>query len=190
MSWIRIAKRGPQHFLPARIQGPIAPPIKQPTVSHNLSPAISNSIWGPALWIILHSACERIGSHTLKKLPEEESRIWFGLLQSLRYSLPCPQCKKHYTSFYNDLVLSNITRESVRNWLYNLHNQVNQRIGKPQFLIEDLIRYEAPFNFTEQYDILQKQMMMSTKQGWTLHEDIQRTLRYLLEMKYYYNLSN
>ena len=113
---------------------------------------ISNNEWGPALWMILHSSCERIGSMNIKRLPLEESRIWFGLLQSLRYSLPCPQCKKHYTSYYSSNPLSTFNREFIRNWLYVLHCQVNNRTEKQNTVTIDKIPelYGQPFNFSKE----------------------------------------
>lgn len=141
----------------------------------------SNAIWGPALWMILHSACERINSKN------EESRIWIGLLQSLRYSLPCPQCKRHYTAYMKGVPFGLITKENIRRWLYLLHEQVNGRTDKPSFSPNQLEQYEQPFHFTKYYAIVQHHMLMSVRQGVSAHSDVQRTLRFLTEMKCFYD---
>ena len=193
MSWIRTMKRCPPRMPPPVPPSVIIPPtiISNPvhkTIEH-IKPIINNSIWGPALWTILHTACEQIGVHDIKKLPQEESRIWLGLLQSLRYSLPCPQCKKHYTTFFTDKPIAIITRESVRRWLYHLHNQVNQRLEKLSFPETSLAQYQTLFNFSHQYEIIQGQMFAAVRQGWSSHEDVQRTLRFLMEMKCFYDFS-
>ena len=194
MSWLRTMKRPALRVPPIMAIQPITPKIeiKEELVVNNTStddkkPAISNSIWGPALWLILHSACERIGVHNMKKLPQEESRIWLGLLQRLRYSLPCPQCKKHYNAFFSGNPITVITRDSVRRWLFHLHNQVNQRLEKPAFSEESLPQYEAIFNFSQQYDIVQGQMLAAVRQGWSTYDDVQQTLRILTEMKCFYD---
>ena len=194
MSWLRTMKRPALRVPPIMAIQPITPKIeiKEEAVVNNTStddkkPAISNSIWGPALWLILHSACERIGVHNMKKLPQEESRIWLGLLQRLRYSLPCPQCKKHYNAFFSGNPIIVITRDSVRRWLFHLHNQVNQRLEKPAFSEESLPQYEAIFNFSQQYDIVQGQMLAAVRQGWSTYDDVQQTLRILTEMKCFYD---
>ena len=161
--------------------------VADASTSEDKKPTISNSIWGPALWRILHSACERIGAHNMKKLPQEESRIWLGLLQRLRYSLPCPQCKKHYNAFFASAPIAVITRDSVRRWLFHLHNQVNQRIEKPAFSEESLAQYEANFNFSQHYEIVQGQMLAAVRQGWSTYDDVQQTLRILTEMKCFYD---
>ena len=153
------------------------PPVQSP----------SNGIWGPALWKILHSACEQIGSQQHKKLPQEESRIWIGLLQSLRYSLPCPQCKKHYTAYWNAHPIRSLTKENIRTWLFQLHNEVNQRTGKESFPIEKYTEYEPLFHFTEYFTLVQQHMTLAIRQGTCSHTDIQRTIRFLIEMKCFYD---
>ena len=148
---------------------------------------VSNNEWGPALWMILHSSCERIGSKIIKRLPLEESRIWFGLLQSLRYSLPCPQCKKHYITYANQTPIMSVTKDIIRRWLFNLHDEINQRTQKSSIPFEELTKYEQPFNFTEHYNILHHHMIASVRRGWSTHNDVQRTVRFLTEMKCFYD---
>lgn len=148
-----------------------------------------NHIWGPQLWMILHSATERIGNSTLKRLPQEESRIWTNLLASLRYSLPCPLCKKHYTEYFAKTPITSFNRDTIRLWLYNLHNQVNERTGKPNTItIENLPGiYSVPFNFTAHFNIVVQQMNQALRVGWCSREDIQRSMRFFQELKRFYD---
>lgn len=148
-----------------------------------------NHIWGPNLWMILHSATERIGSQTLRRLPSEEARIWIGLLLSFRYSLPCPVCKRHYTEFIGSHPLPSITREKVRNWLYILHSQINERTGKSYNITIDNLSeiYNIPFNFTQHYNVVAQQMLQSIRINWSARSDIERTLRFLGELKRFYD---
>ena len=148
-----------------------------------------NHIWGPNLWMILHSAAERIGSQVLKRLPNEEARIWNGLLSSFRFSLPCPLCKRHYTEFIGSHPLPSITREGIRNWLYILHTQINDRTGKSTSItIEQLSEiYNVPFNFTHHYTIISQQMLQSIRIGWSVRSDTERSLRFLQELKRFYD---
>ena len=150
--------------------------------------APQNHIWGPALWMILHSATERIGTQRLQRLPQEERRIWTNLLSSLRYSLPCPLCKKHYTDYFNSHPIHTITKEEIRNWLYHLHSHVNQQTGKPSTLsLEQVVeKYGQPFQYTLYYAVVEKQMMQGVRFGRCNHVDLQRTVRCLEEMKRFY----
>lgn len=144
-----------------------------------------NHIWGPNLWIILHSLAEKIG--TTKNLLSEETRLWSGFLSSLRYSLPCPQCKKHYTKYYIDNKISSIS--DIRMWLYNLHNDVNMKTDKKNITIDEISElYNKPFHFSHHFSIILNQMVHSLKIGWNTHDDIQRTIRLSNQIKYFYDL--
>lgn len=124
----------------------------------------------------------------MKKLPQEETRIWFGLLKSLRYSLPCPQCKKHYSVYFGTTPITRVDKEFIQNWLYTLHNQINERNQKPAFPKEELVVYDTIINVSEQIAIVHEQMLKAVRQGWSSANDIQHTIRYLMEMKCFYNL--
>ena len=151
--------------------------------------SLQNRLWGPALWKLLHSSAERIGSKAFKRLPQEESRIWSQLLRSLRFSLPCPQCKQHYLSYCGEYPLSSFSKEEVRIWLYRLHEAVNHRLVKPDTLslteVEE--RYAVPFCFSEAMGIVASQMRVGIQRGWCVREDVIRTLRHLEEMKRFYD---
>ena len=144
--------------------------------------------WGPALWSILHFSVERFGSLSLKRLPKEEQRIWGGLLASLRYSLPCPRCKHHYTEYGKSHPVI-LEKEPLREWLYHLHSDVNHRLGRESnmSLLEVEERYKQPFQFSKYCAILQDQMLRAIRRGIATHDDIQRTFRYLEEIKRFYD---
>jgi hypothetical protein len=149
-----------------------------------------NHIWGPALWMILHSSTERIGFVVLHKLPEEEKRIWSSLLSSLRFSIPCPACKMHYTTYFSKYPIYSFTREGLREWLFNLHNDVNNRIGSNNEFTLDKVaeHYSRDFHYTHCYKTVESQMNLSLRLQWTKREDIQKTCRLLLEMQRFYSL--
>ena len=146
-----------------------------------------NHIWGPHLWQILHSSTERINQPHLNR--QEETRLWTTLLSSLRYSLPCPQCKKHYIAYYGSTPIRAVTRNDIRIWLYNLHCQVNDKTGKANTITIDKIPeiYSEPFNFTAHFNILNGEMTKALRLGWSSRDDIQRTVRCLQEIKRFYD---
>ena len=148
-----------------------------------------NSIWGPELWTVLHSSAERIGSKSLSRLPGEELRIWSTLLSSLRYSLPCPQCKKHYTDYFSSHPMPQWNKDTMRRWLFELHQRVNEKNGKDNtFTIEQVEeRYSQPFHFTGHVGTVRAQMMAGIHLKWVERTDIQRTIRILEELKRFYD---
>ncbi len=147
-------------------------------------------IWGPNLWTILHSAAERIGTCILKRLPQEESRIWVGLLRSLQFTLPCPQCKKHYAKYLSTHPIISFTKESIRSWLFVLHDLVNQDTGKTENILalEQIPSiYEQPFHFSKHVNVVSHQMSSAVKLGWSSYDDTKRTIRLFEEMRRFYD---
>lgn len=150
---------------------------------------IDNTLWGPALWMLLHSSAERFGTKALHRLPQEESRIWSHLLLSLRFSLPCPHCKKHYQTYLSQYPFSARSRDEVRIWLYRLHDTVNQRLQKAHTLslteVEE--KYSEPFCFSKHRGDFIEQVRVAVQQGWCSHIDMGNTYRALEEMKRFYD---
>ena len=149
---------------------------------------MQTSVWGPELWMILHSAAERIGSR-VRVLPQEESRIWMGLLRSLQFTLPCPACKKHYIAYSATHKIPVFNKEAVRIWLFELHSQVNQRIDKENTITIEQIPelYSVPFHFTKHYSVVSKQMTLALQHGWSKRDDVTRTFRFFEEMLRFYD---
>lgn len=149
--------------------------------------APQNAVWGPPLWMILHSAAERYGKSNYSQTHEQH--IWSHLIRSLRYSLPCPLCKRHFNEYYDTHRNIVYTREGLRTWFYNLHSQVNQRHQKlDAFTLEQIPEvYGEPFHFTKEYRIVAEHMGRALRLGWCTREDIIRTARSLEEMKRMYD---
>jgi hypothetical protein len=152
-----------------------------------------NAIWGPALWTLLHCSAERVGSQHLKRLPQEESRIWINLLSSLRYSLPCPLCKKHYTAYF---ATHPIALNAIRAWLFHLHEQVNAQktdkvgdaISTTMITIDNLPEiYGIPFQYTVYSKTVSHQMLLAVRKGICGREEVQRTIRCMEELRRFYD---
>lgn len=148
------------------------------------------TIWGPSLWMILHSAAERIGTQYFKRIPQEESRIWLGLLRSLQFTLPCPQCKKHYSTYLLKHPILSFTKEYIREWLFELHNNVNKDTNKENVItLEQLEKiYSQPIDYKNHMNTINFQMSYAVRIGWSSYEDTVRTRRFFKEMHMFYNL--
>ena len=146
-------------------------------------------IWGPELWMILHSSVERIGQSHARMLQFDEVRIWTGLLSSLRFSLPCPACKKHYSDYYAAHPISDYSRSTLRKWLFDLHQQVNGHTNKVgPFTIEALPEiYGKPYHFSRHMGVVQHHMKLAIFHKWCDRNDVQRTVRFLEEMRRLYD---
>jgi hypothetical protein len=80
------------------------------------------------------------------------------------------------------------TKEGLRTWLWNLHNEVNVRNNKPVMPLEEVVeRYNQPFQFTKHLPTVVKQMRMALRLGWSTREDMLRTIRFFEELIHYYD---
>lgn len=84
--------------------------------------------WGPGLWKYLHA---------LPKYSESVDSLR-GTLRNL--DLPCPECRSHYKEYITERPVNTIqTREAGQRWIFDLHNTVNRRLGKPQYAYESCV---------------------------------------------------
>jgi hypothetical protein len=84
---------------------------------------------------------QRLGeiSALLQSRSREMSDALKSLLDSLKFVLPCYNCRMHFTefimsqkeSFFNQLVATCNSKESITKTIVDLHNTVNHRLGKP-----------------------------------------------------------
>lgn len=86
-------------------------------------------IWGPVFWCTLH-----LVSMGYPETPTySEKRAAKEFYSSLIYLLPCPECRSHFQEIFQvmpvDTWLDN--RASLTEWVWMLHNRVNERLGKP-----------------------------------------------------------
>jgi len=149
--------------------------------------APQTNIWGPALWMILHSSAERFGIQRIQ-LKGEEERLWSGLFQRLRQSLPCPACQKHYNEYHTKHPII-YTKEGLTSWLYHLHQQVNERTQKNGISLEECHeRYSAPFCFSAHFAILRQQLGLALRIRPPLkREELQGLLRLLEAIRRFYD---
>jgi hypothetical protein len=98
---------------------------------------VSPAEWGPGAWELLHGIAERVGNHSNHLLIKDERNELRFTLRHFWALLPCLKCQKHYKEWIQshnpdqwiqgpfgiDL------QDSMRNWIYSLHENVNQSRG-------------------------------------------------------------
>ena len=95
---------------------------------------VSPHEWGPHAWALLHGIAERVGNHDKMMLIRDEQNAIRLTLRNFGALLPCLKCQKHYREWLlkhaPELFLGRTgesLREELRNWLYDLHEAVNER---------------------------------------------------------------
>ncbi len=108
-----------------------APQITPRSLPVELS--VDTALWGPTLWRILHTLAEFSDRYDVLI-------YWSEVINDImRSALPCPECRGHYNSWVTAhpliLPMDGITaanlRTAVRQWLLNLHNNVNTTKSTP-----------------------------------------------------------
>lgn len=96
-------------------------------------------IWGNSTWILLHTIAARINENSYNILKGQ----LYGLFVNICSNLPCPECTNHANRFTNIVKLETIpTKQLFESMLFQFHNNVNARINKPQYKVENLVKYK------------------------------------------------
>jgi len=117
--------------------------------------------WGPPLWRILHTYAERLGQYSSGILLQDERRAWINFIRSVEATLPCVKCRDHFRRWRREhpvedanLYVGDSLRSWAREWLFNLHNEVNTENGKPCPTLEEIIDlYKARTKYEQSDDI-------------------------------------
>ncbi len=91
---------------------------------------MQTSKWGPPAWRFIH--CLPLCASS-DELTENERKLWIEFFELLSLILPCKYCRASYAVFYKEDPLrfnNNSCRLELAQWLYALHNKVNNKLAK------------------------------------------------------------
>jgi hypothetical protein len=106
---------------------------------------VSPAEWGPNAWELLHGLAERVGNHTNISLIRDEHNELRLTLRHFGALLPCKKCQLHYRewihkSLPNTSLNGEYLKDSVRIWVFNLHNAVNSRNDVTSEITIDIVK--------------------------------------------------
>lgn len=96
------------------------------------------SVWGPCAWNTLH-----VIAHTYPERPtEDDKNNMFAFLKLFAKLLPCPTCSKHFCGMLDERFVSSschalTSRANFVEFIHDLHNEVNKRLGKRIYTLEE-----------------------------------------------------
>jgi len=93
--------------------------------------------WGPHAWIFLHS----ITLNYPKEPTNKDKEIYTKFFKDLQFFIPCDKCSYNYNRHLDDYPIKDAleTRETMVQWLINIHNKVNKDLGKPTYTYDQVI---------------------------------------------------
>lgn len=98
-------------------------------LARSSGPVLKKVKWGEPFWNLFHVLSE--------KIIVDEGFLWkkqqfLNIIFLICKNLPCPDCATHATNYLNGVNFDAIrTKEQLKDFFYNFHNQVNARRGAP-----------------------------------------------------------
>jgi hypothetical protein len=84
------------------------------------------SKWGPILWKTLHDRTKQYDGVSI----DAEKRWFYKVFGSW---IPCGKCRNHLNEVILDLPPDFSSKDNYIKWAIDLHNVVNEHLGKPVF---------------------------------------------------------
>lgn len=91
------------------------------------NPHAQPKVWGSHAWSLLHCI---VMTYPLRPTPQKQKEMK-EFIYSFGKVLPCKLCRKNFHHYIQKNPVVVDTRAKLRDWVIDLHNSVNQRLGKP-----------------------------------------------------------
>ena len=97
------------------------------------------AVWGPFFWHTIHITAlgyPNDPSYAHKRAAKE-------FFESLVHLIPCPTCREHYTIHLQKMPITPHLdrRDDLFRWTVELHNVVNQSLGKPRYTEQESLMF-------------------------------------------------
>ena len=101
---------------------------------------MKKSTWGNAVWFLFHTLAEKI-----KPEHKDEYKLLLNHITGICSHLPCPDCQQHSTRVMLQVNQSGFvnSKETLIDFLWKFHNDVNKRTKKPEYSLESLNKYKS-----------------------------------------------
>ena len=110
------------------------------------------TVWGPHTWFFLHTMACKVKEDKYEEIKNDV----YNIIKSILSNLPCDYCAEHATSILKKININTIsTKEKLKMFLFNFHNDVNSRTKKPLSSPDVLNKY-TDLNLKHTAEILYK----------------------------------
>ena len=92
--------------------------------------------WGPGLWRALHAISFTYPVSPGEKIKEEYANFFHSLV----HVLPCPACRQHFKQFISSNPVDTRNRDSLIEWVWKAHKNVNDFYSAPTPSLNDVIK--------------------------------------------------
>lgn len=95
-------------------------------------------VWGSITWELLHVISYKINE---QYFIDNRKKVLM-IINSILSSLPCPECSSHAEYLYRSNIKKIISKKTLIEFVFLLHNSVNVKIKKPEESFAILKKYE------------------------------------------------
>ena len=100
---------------------------------------MSKSSWAIPTWIFFHGFAEKVD----ETYYNNNYKKCFDIISDICHHLPCETCRIHAVEKMNNTNINMInTKDKLKIYLFNLHNEVSKRVGKVEYDINILEKYK------------------------------------------------
>lgn len=89
--------------------------------------ADKNMAWGPPIWNLFHTMAEKVNEDKYLSVAQE----LVGFIRRICSLLPCPDCQNHAIKYWSTTKYNLTTKQGLKDFLFNFHNDVNKRKDRP-----------------------------------------------------------
>ncbi len=114
------------------------------TDASKYSVSLPTNVWGPIFWNTIHIVTLGYPVH-----PTEDDKIGARkFFESLQTVIPCPICREHYKSHLAEMPVEDVlhSRSALIQWGIELHNRVNEMLGKPTINVDQFLDHIHSLN--------------------------------------------
>ena len=106
-------------------------------------------VWGPKLWFVIHTFALNYPDNPTY----EDKRVMEEFFNNLKWSIPCEKCRIHYRERLqrNPIINYLDNKQSLFKFTIDLHNQVNQSLGKKIYSYDEVVQIYKEFYNPEKF---------------------------------------
>jgi hypothetical protein len=91
--------------------------------------------WGPCTWYLFHSLAEKIKEESFNNIKGE----LLNIIKNICTNIPCGECSGHAIAHMRKIDIRKLNNKNdLKMMLWSFHNEVNHRLKKKVFTIEEL----------------------------------------------------
>lgn len=93
---------------------------------------MSKEQWGPPTWKSMHEISIGYSNYPTDQ-EKYDMQLYFEMVSRI---LPCKECRCHFRDILQKYPPNVNNSCTLQTWLFNVHNEVNKRLGKSVFSID------------------------------------------------------